>query len=398
MAQAAKLTADMPAPRLVALVADEVTREAASRAAAQLGWTDAVVRAGGIAKAARALDSARPPAVLLVDLADEAEPDVAVGDLVKRCGSATRVIAIGTANDVTLFRRLMMRGVADYMLKPVSSEVLCDALRRAVRNEAEAPESKRRARIHALVGARGGIGTSTLCLGLAWILNQEHKLQTAVVDLDLHFGNLPLSIDLEPGRGLRQALEHPERTDGLLLASAMVKGEEGLPILAAEEPLEDMLRFEGEGANALIDALAQDYDCLLIDVPRSLDGAARHVLATADTTIVVTDLSLSSLRDAFRLNGLVKGLGGHDPITVANQVGALHRGEIGRSEFERGLGAPLEFAIPFDPKAARSMAVSGKTLPAADGAGKAAAELRRVAARVAGQEAKPKSGWRRWFG
>ncbi len=398
MAQAAKLTADQPAPRLIALVADEVTREAASRAAAQLGWADAVVRAGGIAKAARAVDSAHPPAVLLVDLADEAEPDAAVADLVKRCGSATRILAIGTANDVTLFRRLMLRGVADYMLKPVSSEVLCEALRRAVRSDAEASDPKRRARIHAVVGARGGIGASTLCLGLAWILNKEHKLETAVVDLDLHFGNLPLSIDLEPGRGLRQALEHPERTDGLLLASAMVKGEEGLPILAAEEPLEDMLRFEAEGATALIDALAQDYDCLLIDVPRSLDGAARHVLASADTAFVVTDLSLSALRDAFRLNGLVKALGGPDPITVGSQVGALHRGEIGRAEFERGLGAPLDFAIPFDAKAARAMAVSGKTLPAADAAGKAAAEMRRIAARIAGEEAKPKSGWRRWLG
>ena len=398
MAQAAKLTVDTPAPRFVALVADEVTREAASRAAAQLGWTDAVVRAGGLAKAARAVDGNRPPAVLLVDLAEEAEPDAAISDLVKRCGGATRILAIGTANDVTLFRRLMLRGVADYMLKPVSSEVLSEALRRAVRADAEPADAKRRARIHALVGARGGIGTSTLCLGLAWILRKEHQLQTAVVDLDLHFGNLPLSIDLEPGRGLRQALEHPERTDGLLLASAMVKGEEGLPILAAEEPLEDMLRFEPEGANALIDALGQDYDALFVDVPRSLDGAARHILASADSVIVVTDLSLSALRDAFRLNGLVKSLGGPDPITVGNHVGALNRGEIGRSEFERGLGAPLDFAIPFDAKAARAMAVGGKALPAADSAGKAAAEMRRIAARVAGKEPQPKTGWRRWFG
>jgi pilus assembly protein CpaE len=397
MAQAAKNVAEKGAARLVALVADEVTREAVSRAAAQLGWADVVVKAGGLAKAGKALDGGKSPAVLLVDLADDAEPDAALGDLVKRCGPATRVIAIGTVNDVTLFRRLAARGVADYLLKPVSSEILCDALRRAGRAEGEAPDGKRRARVHAVIGARGGVGASTLTLSLAWLLSQEHKLPTALIDLDLHFGNLALSLDLEPGRGLRQALEHPERTDSLLLASAMVKGDERLPILAAEESLEDVLRFEPEGATALLDALAQDYEFLMVDLPRTLDAATRQVLTAADTTIIVTDLSLAALRDAFRLSGLVKAAGGPNPIMVASQVGALHRGEIGRAEFERGLGMPLDFLVPFDAKAARAMAVGGKALPAVDAAGKAATELRRLAARIAGKEVTAKAGWRRWL-
>lgn len=397
MAQAAKIVTEKGAPRLLALVADEVTREAVSRAAAQLGWADIVVKAGGIAKAGKALDGAKAPTVLLVDIADEAEPDAALGDLVNRCGPATHVLAIGTTNDVTLFRRLAARGVADYLLKPVSSEILTDALRRAARSEGEASDGKRRARIHAVIGARGGVGASTLALSLAWLLSQEHKVPTALVDLDLHFGNLALSLDLEPGRGLRQALEHPERTDGLLLASAMVKGDERLPILAAEESLEDMLRFEPEGATALLEALAQDYDFLMVDLPRTLDGATRHVLTAADATIIVTDLSLAALRDAFRLSGLIKANGGPNPIVVASQVGALHRGEIGRAEFERGLGAPLDFLVPFDAKAARAMAVGGKALPAVDTAGKASAELRRIAARIAGKEVRAKAGWRRWL-
>jgi pilus assembly protein CpaE len=399
MAQAAKVVAEKPAARLLAVVADDVTREAVSRAAAQLGWSDAVVRAGDLAKAARAIDGAKaPPGVLLVDLADEAEPDAALGDIVRRCGAATRVLAIGSVNDVTLFRRLAARGVADYLVKPVSSELLCDALRRATRSEGDAADPKRRAKIHAVIGARGGVGASTVALGVAWVLSQEHKLQTALVDFDLHFGNLALSLDLEPGRGLRQALEHPERTDGLLLASAMVKGDEKLPILAGEEALDDILRFEPEGASALLSALAQDYDCLIVDLPRTLDGAARHVLATADKTMIVADLSLAALRDAFRLSGLVKGMGAPDPIVVASQAGSLHRGEIGRAEFERGLGTSLDFIVPFDAKAARAMAVGGKALPAADSAGKAAAELRRLAAALAGQDVKPKAGWRRWLG
>ncbi|HUZ75042.1 MAG TPA: AAA family ATPase [Stellaceae bacterium] len=400
MAKAIKIASDKgstPQPHLIALLADDATREAASEAAEQLGWADAVIRAGGIAKAAHAIEP--PPAVLLVDISDDDDPDALVGELVKRCGSATRIVAVGTVNDVTLFRRLAARGVVDYLVKPVSSALLTDALRRAGRGESEATDPGRQARIHAFIGARGGVGASTLVLGVAWLLAQEHKLRTALVDLDLHFGTLALSLDLEPGRGLRQALEHPERTDGLLLASAMVKGDEQLPILGAEESLEDVLHFEPDGAEALLTALAQDYDCLLIDLPRSLDGAARHVLASADNTFIVTDFSLAALRDAFRLSSLVKSLGAAGgPLVVASQVGALHRGEIGRAEFERGLGTSVDFAVPFDPKAARAMAVGGKTLPAVDGASKAAAEMRRIAARIAGREVKAKTGLKRWFG
>jgi pilus assembly protein CpaE len=398
MAQTAKIALEAASPRLVALVADEVTREATSRAAAELGWSDAVVRAGGLAKAARSIDPAHPPQVLLVDLGEETEPDAALAEIVSRCGPQTRVLAIGTVNDVALFRRLSANGVADYLVKPVSSEVLSEALQRSIRSEVEATDTKRRARIHAFIGARGGVGASTVALGVAWLLSQEHKLPTALLDLDLHFGNLALSLDIEPGRGLRQALEHPERTDSLLLASAIVKGEERLPILAAEESLEDALHFEPEGAMAVLDALAQDYDCLLVDLPRSLDGASRHVLAAADAIYIVTDLSLVALRDAFRISGLVKALGSGSPIVVANQVGSIHRGEIGRAEFERGLGGPLNFSVPFDPKATRAMAVSGKALPAADANGKAAAELRRIAAQIAGREEKLKPLWRRLLG
>jgi pilus assembly protein CpaE len=179
----------------------------------------------------------------------------------------------------------------------------------------------------------------------------------------------------------------------------MVKGDEKLPILAAEESLEDMLTFEPEGATALLAALEQDYGNLVVDLPRALDAAARQVLAVADTTIIVTDLSLAALRDAFRLTGLIKSLGNNNtPMIVANQVGALHRGEIGKSEFERGFGSPVDFLVPFDAKAARAMAVSGKPLPAAEPSSKAAVELRNIAARISGQELKQKAGWRRWLG
>ena len=401
MAQAAKISVDArESVRFVACVADEVTREAASRAAAQFGWTEATIRAGGPTAAVNLIDRAKPPHLLLVDVGDAADPGAALAPVLQRCGGGVPVIAIGTVNDVNLFRELAAEGVADYLVKPVSSELLYDAFRRALHGDG-GPDAKTKTKLYAFLGTRGGVGTTTLSLSTAWLLAHEHKIKTAVVDLDLHFGNLALSLDLEPGRGLRQALERPERTDGLLLASAMVKASEQLPILSAEEPLEEMLRFDPAAATAVLMALAQDYQCLVVDIPRSLDGASRQVLGAADAVVIVTDLSLTALRDSLRLADLAKSLGCRaSPIYVGSQIGAIHRGEIGRGEFERGLGVPLDFAIPFDAKGAQAMARAAKALPVAASSSKAAVEMRRLATRLigGGEAKKARTGLRKWLG
>jgi pilus assembly protein CpaE len=257
-----------------------------------------------------------------------------------------------------------------------------------------APDVARPTRLFAFVGARGGVGTTTLAVSTAWLLAHEFKLRTALIDLDLHFGNLALTLDLEPGRGLREALENPERTDSLLLASAMVTEGDKLPILATEEPLEEQLLFDAGAVAPLLSALSQDYDCIVVDLPRTFDSMARQVISLADATVVVTDLSLSALRDSVRIIDLAKALESRvKPLLVANQVGADHRGEIGRAEFERGVGGGVDHAVPFDVKAVTAAAHNGKAIPDAAGNSKAASELRKLAARLAGrEEEKPKTG------
>lgn len=375
--------------RLLACVADDGTREAVSQALSQLGWSNAKIRTGGIDAVRHAVDVAAPPRLVIVDAAEAEDPLGGVADLVQLCGQATRFIVIGAVNDVTLYRQLMNLGVADYLVKPVAPELLAEAVATAARAETAAPGAVRAARIFGFIGARGGVGTSTVALSMAWLLQREFKLRAAVIDLDLHFGNAALSLDLEPGRGLREALENPERTDNLLLASAMVGQGEKVPILASEEPLEEMLQFDGAAVMPLLAALSQDYDCIIVDLPRSLDAMTRQVIALADATILVTDLSLSALRDTMRLTDLARALQArHKPLLVANQAGASHRGEIGRPDFERGIGGALDFVIPFDTKAALAVAHSGKPFPAAASGSKATAELRKLAARLAGREEK----------
>jgi pilus assembly protein CpaE len=390
--EAAKtMPASSGAVSFIACVADDVTRETVSRAVAHLGWSDAKVRAGGIETARTAIDPNAPPSLMLIDVTEANDAVTELAELAEVLGPSTTLLAIGAVNDVSLYRQLTAFGVADYLVKPVSSEVLSQALTASLRVYG-APGTARSTQLFAFIGARGGVGTTTVAISTAWLLAHEFKVRTTLIDLDLHFGNLALSLDLEPGRGLREALENPERTDSMLLAAAMVSDAEKLPILATEQPLEDLLHFNPAAVAPLLAALAEDYDCLIVDLPRSLDGMARQVIAAADTTVIVTDLSLSALRDTHRLVELSKSLESRSkPLVVANQVGSSHRGEIGRPEFERGVGSPLDLVIPFDAKAAVAAAQSGKALAAASAKSSATAELRRFAARLAGREEEAKS-------
>jgi pilus assembly protein CpaE len=373
----------------LACIGDEVTRETVNRVVSHLGVLEAKVRAGDLAIDRKAIDPKAPPDLMLLDVSGNADPVAALGEIIQLCPRATRVLVIGSVNDVSLYRSLTSLGVIDYLVKPISGEVLHDAL--AALLDERGPSGGVQTRVTAFLGARGGIGTTSLAVATAWYFVHEFHQRAALIDLDLHFGTLALGLDLEPGRGLREALEHPERIDSLLISSAMSSAGERLKVLAGEESLEESMHFHAEGFGPLFEILANDFDQLVIDLPRSLDDGSRHVISNVDSFLLVTDLSLAGLRDALRIMDLVKRIGSKaSPILVASQVGAPHRGEISQREFERGLGQNLDHVITYDPKAAVAMARHGKAMPAVARASKAAEEILALAQRLSGREASKK--------
>jgi pilus assembly protein CpaE len=371
----------------LACIGDEVTRETVSRVVSHLGALEAKVRAGDLASVRKALDPKAPPDLMLLDISGSADPVAALDEIMQLCPRSTRVLVIGSVNDVSLYRALTALGVIDYLVKPVSGEVLHDALAALLDDRGPDGGGALQTRVTAFLGTRGGIGTTTIAVATAWYFVHEFHQRAALIDLDLHFGTLALGLDLEPGRGLREALEHPERIDSLLLSSAMSSAGDRLKVLAGEEALDETMHFHADGFGPLFELLANDFDQLVIDLPRALDEGSRHVISNSDTFVLVTDLSLAGLRDALRIMDLAKRIGSKaSPIVAASQAGAPHRGEISQREFERGLGQSVDHVISYDPKAAAAMARQGKAMPAAARTSKAAEEILTLAQRLSGRE------------
>jgi pilus assembly protein CpaE len=368
MSAAASVSAPAPQPspaangRFLAAVADEVTRETVRATAVQLGWRAPEVIDGGVELLPSLIAGAATPTFLLADISDCADPVAALDAVAAQCETATRVVAVGLTNDVGLYRRLIAMGVSDYLVKPVSSPVLAEAILAATSDgEAEAPDAGQRkaAKLVSLIGARGGVGVTTLALSAGWLLAQDQRV--VILDLDLHFGSTALSLDLELGRGLQEILTNPDRVDSLLIGAAMTKVEDRLQLLGAENPLEHSLDSGHEGMAALLGEFSGTADCVLVDTPRSLNGLCRQVLAVADVIAVVTDLSLPAMRDTRRLLAFAKGQRPRvQTLVVANRV-AGGPGEVGRADFERGIDAKIDVVVPFDAKAAATAAERGRT-------------------------------------
>jgi pilus assembly protein CpaE len=382
------LSSSLSRAPFLAVVTDEITRAVMVRVASENGWTENQVLEGTASEAVDALADIPTPEILVIDLSGSADPVNDIETLSRVCEPDTRVIALGNINDVKLFRHLMDMGVQDYLLKPVSAEDLNESVTRIEENETATPDDDgRNGRLIAVVGARGGVGASMVSANIAWMMAHEQQRRVALIDLDLYFGTIALALDMEPGRGFREALENPNRIDGLFIERAMVRESDNLFVLAAEEGLENSFSFDPEALDRLLETLRADFDCIVIDLPRF---AARSQIATLippASVVVVADPTLAGMRDTMRLSKLIKAeTPGSELSVVVNRVGNSKNGELSISDFEGGAELSVDHQIPLDVKSAVLAEGAGKTVGEICNTSKMAQALRDLAKQVSGVE------------
>jgi pilus assembly protein CpaE len=347
-----------------AFVCDDATAEMLRPIAVEHGWAPEKVNKGGLRNAVQTLSVSASPAILFVDLSESGDPLNDINALAEVCEPGTVVIAAGQVNDVRLYRDLVASGLQDYLLKPFTPDQLRDSFAHAQLtlsgprvNEAASEKPHVMA---AVIGVRGGVGASTLATSLAWLMGDKGGRSTALLDLDIHFGTGALALDLEPGRGLTDAIENPSRIDGLFIERAMVRANEKLCVLSAEAPLNQPLLNDGSAFFQLQEELRNAFESTVLDLPRAMLIQHPHLVQDVHVAIVAVEFTLAATRDAIRILSWLKANAPQARVlVVANRVPAGAQ-EISRKDFEQSIERSVDLVIPFEPKAAAQAAKLGQ--------------------------------------
>ena len=350
-----------------AYVCDDATAEILRPIAVEHGWAPEKVNKGGLRNAVQSLSVSASPNILFVDLSESGDPLNDINALAEVCEPGTVVIAAGQVNDVRLYRDLVASGIQDYLLKPFTADQVRDAFVQAQMTisgpRVNEPSVERPHVMAAVIGVRGGVGASTVATSLAWMMGDKAGRSTALLDLDIHFGTGALSLDLEPGRGLTDAIENPSRIDGLFIERAMVRANDKLCVLSAEAPINQPLLTDGSAYFQLQEEMRGAFETTIIDLPRPMLVQHPHLVHDAHVAIVVVEFTLAATRDAIRILSWLKANAPQSRvILVANKVAPSSVQEISRAEFEKSIERKVDVVIPLDLKSAAQSAKLGQPL------------------------------------
>jgi pilus assembly protein CpaE len=297
--------------------------------------------------------------------------------LAESCDPGTKVIVIGHVNDVRLYRDLLKRGVSEYLVEPVAPLQLMEAISSLYNN----PETEPVGHVYAFIGAKGGVGSSTVCHNASWVLAETLKSNLVIADLDLAFGTTGLDFNQDPVQGIADALSSPERLDEVLLDRLLTKCSEHLSIFAAPVMLDRDYDITVEGCDQVIDVVRQNVPHVAVDLPHVWTPWCKSVLMSADQIILTAAPDLANLRNAKSVVDLLQQFRRNDskPRLVMNMVNMPKRPEISVKEFETALDLQATSVIEFDSETFGQAANNGQMVEELNAKAKSVTAFRDIA-------------------
>jgi pilus assembly protein CpaE len=377
-----------PAPRVsVQAFCETVETAAAVQAASEdrrLAKAHVKIQMGGATAAAEAYNNSPTPNVILIESENRAEELLgSLDQLAEVCDPGTRVIVIGRINDVGFYRELTKRGISDYLISPVCT---IDVVR-AVCGLFSQQDAKPVGRLIAVVGAKGGVGASTVAHNIAFAIARDLSLSSVVTDLDLAFGTAGLDFNQDPPQGIADAVFSPDRIDVNFVDRLLSKCTDHLSLLAAPATLDRVYDFNAEAFDGVFDALRASIPCVVLDVPHQWSAWTKRVLVSADEILVVAGPDLANLRNAKNLVDMLKSArpNDHRPYYCLNQIGVPKRPEITVGDFAKALEDDPLAAIPFEPQLFGTAANNGQMIAEISSAHKTAEMFRQLAQILTGR-------------
>ncbi len=297
--------------------------------------------------------------------------------LAESCDAGTKVLMVGRENDVSLYRELLKRGVSEYMVAPVSPIQLMETISGLYNN----PTSDPVGHIFAFIGAKGGVGSSTVCHNASWALSELLKSNVVIADLDLAFGTAGLDFNQDPVQGIADALASPERLDEVLLDRLLTKCSEKLSIFAAPVVLDRDHDIAPDACDIVLDIVRQSVPYVTVDLPHNWSAWTKRVLMQADEVVITAEPDLANLRNAKNIIDLLKTARKNDsqPRLILNRVNMPKRPEITIKEFEANLGLKATSVIDFDIETFGQAANNGQMIEEVNAKAAAALAFRSIA-------------------
>jgi pilus assembly protein CpaE len=366
---------------VVAIVHDQVTLDRIQGVIRELQLDDELSFEATLDAALRRLHEGLNPRVLVIDLSESSAPISELSAARAVGGADLKVLVLGAVNDVSLYRDMIAAGATDYLVKPPAREQLAALFEK---NAGGGGAGGGLGNVIAFVGSRGGVGNTTAAVSLAWVLSEERKERTALVDLDLHFGTVALKLDTDPGNGLCEALEQPSRIDSLFIERAMIKVTDNLRVLAAEAAMGEPLVVDTGAIDVLLYELRRKFQWVVVDLPRFVTPLQRVVLGAASRTIVLCERSLAGLRDTIRVQTLLREHAPQSRLMLVESGAHGDRATVGKGEFEKAVGKSFDGSLSYDTKAASAAANAGQPVPMAAPRSVYAREINQLATTIAG--------------
>ncbi|MDL2400152.1 AAA family ATPase [Rhizobium mayense] len=310
---------------------------------------------------------ATTPTPNLIILETRANPQNLLAELAPLaavCDPSTKVVIIGHHNDIGLYRELIRNGISEYMVHPVAMTDVMAAMAAIFVD----PDAEPLGRSVAFIGAKGGVGASTIAHNCAFGISNLFSTETILADLDLPYGTANIDFDQDPAQGIAEAVYAPERLDEVFLDRLLTKCSQHLSLLAAPSMLDRAYDFEGQAFQPVLDVLQRSAPVSVLDVPHLWTEWTRSVLSAVDEVVICAAPDLANLRNAKNMLDALRKLRPNDkaPHLILNQVGMPKRPEIGPSEFCEPLETDPIAIIPFDINLFGNAANSGRMISETD--------------------------------
>jgi pilus assembly protein CpaE len=315
---------------------------------------------GAAAAVAHYQESPTPNLIIIESSLPRMQMLAELDQLAESCDSGTKVVIIGHMNDVILYREILKRGVSEYLVAPISPLQLMESISNLYNN----PESDPVGNVLAFIGAKGGVGSSTICHNAAWTLSEVLRTSVVIADFDLAFGTSGLDFNQDPVQGIADALANPERLDEVLLDRLLTKCSEHLSIFAAPVLLDKDYDLSADGCGIVLDVVRQNVPYVAVDLPHLWTSWSKRILLNADEVVITAEPNLANLRNAKNIVDLLKQTRNNDgpPHLVINMANMPKRPEISPKEFAQSLDLKPAAIIEFDAETFGQAANNGQMI------------------------------------